>query len=455
MAKQKPSPGHGWARRNLLPTPGARGAWAFQDKLEQSPWLAPEQLHQMQMHHLQALLRHAKTHVPGYRDVLAGFDTDTPINIDRFRELPILSREALQSADGAYTADVIPQAHGKTMTVSSSGSTSRPVTVTHSAISTNWHRALTLRSQLWAINRFDRKLGAIRRYRDGVADYPDGANGRRWADELTLPFTTGQAATLTIATPLHQQVAWLKREAPQVLVTYPSNLDGLCTHALENDLSLPQMKQILTLGEAMPEGLRRRAREVFGARISDTYSAAETSEIAIQCPDTIAHHIQSEAVLVEILDDSGKPCGPGETGRVIVTPLHNLATPLIRYEIGDMATVGKPCRCGRGLPVLDAVMGRFRNMMVAPDGSRFWPSFGVKSYSRVAPVSQAKFIQHEDGTLEAVLVSERDLEADEEEAIRAIILERLPVVVPVRFTYAEQIDRAANGKFEEFISRAV
>jgi len=28
-------------------------------------------------------------------------------------------------------------------------------------------------------------------------------------------------------------------------------------------------------------------------------------------------------------------CAPGEIGRVVVTPLHNFAMPLFRYDIGD------------------------------------------------------------------------------------------------------------------------
>ena len=38
---------------------------------------------------------------------------------------------------------------------------------------------------------------------------------------------------------------------------------------------------------------------------------------------------------------------------MVITDLHNFATPLIRYELGDYAEVGTPCPTGRGLPVLN------------------------------------------------------------------------------------------------------
>src|SRR3546814_16045227 len=36
----------------------------------------------------------------------------------------------------------------------------------------------------------------------------------------------------------------------------------------------------------------------------------------------------SENVLLEVVDDDGRPCRPGEIGRVLITSLHNFATPL-------------------------------------------------------------------------------------------------------------------------------
>ena len=61
-----------------------------------------------------------------------------------------------------------------------------------------------------------------------------------------------------------------------------------------------------------------------------------------------------------MLDGQGKPCGVGEIGRVVVTPLSNFAMPLIRYDVGDTAEVGPPCACRRGLPVLTRIIGRDR-----------------------------------------------------------------------------------------------
>lgn len=99
---------------------------------------------------------------------------------------------------------------------------------------------------------------------------------------------------------------------------------------------------------------------------------------------------------MEILDENGKPCEPGELGRVVVTPLDNFAMPLIRYDIGDYAEVGKHCPCGRGLPVLKRIVGRVQDLVVLPSGERRWTLLSagnIESFLEIAPIRQYQFVQ--------------------------------------------------------------
>jgi len=451
--KRYTSPGFNWAKRNVLRSHGAQMAWQFQEKLEQSQWRTAEQHHDIQLRHITPLLQHAANKVPFYAQSLSGYDHGQPVTPERLKTLPILTRSMLQNAGDDLNASSYPEEHGAVSQSSSSGSTAQPISILHTGLSTNWHRALTLRSRLWAQNRLDRKLAAIRRYVSGNANYPNGFSGDCWADELTIPTISGPVAGLNVATPIDQQIDWLKVQAPKILLTFPSNLDALCQHLRDNSIKIPSIKHVLTLGEALPEDIRATVRRTFGANLFDTYSAAEVGEIAIQCPEHDHYHIQSEALYVEVLNEQDEHCEVGETGRVVITALHNYAKPLIRYEIGDMATVGNACRCGRGLPVLDKIMGRHRNMMVRSNGAKFWPSFGLKSASRVTPIKQAQFIQHSTNDLEAICVCQRRLTAVEEETVRNIILSRLPEKIGIRFSYRDKLERGASGKFEEFICK--
>jgi phenylacetate-coenzyme A ligase PaaK-like adenylate-forming protein len=52
---------------------------------------------------------------------------------------------------------------------------------------------------------------------------------------------------------------------------------------------------------------------------------------------------------VEILDEDGRSVSPGETGRIVVTNLGRLLSPVVRYPVGDLGRwVIAPGRLGRG-----------------------------------------------------------------------------------------------------------
>jgi phenylacetate-CoA ligase len=231
-------------------------------------------------------------------------------------------------------------------------------------------------------------------------------------------------------------------------VTYPSNLDAL----LSGDEPLQGLDQVMTFAEALPEGLRARCLERWGAKLVDAYSAQEVGVIALQCPSADHYHVVAEHVLVELVRNDGRACEIGESGRVLVTDLHNFVMPLLRYEIGDYAEAGAPCACGRGLPALSRIMGRARNMLLLPSGDRVWPRFHSDDLATCAPVSKFQLVQKAVDRVDARLVVARPLSASEEQALRDLMVERLGGSVRVRLDFVEDIERNPGRKYEDFVS---
>jgi phenylacetate-CoA ligase len=157
-------------------------------------------------------------------------------------------------------------------------------------------------------------------------------------------------------------------------------------------------------------------------------------------------------VILELLNADGSNCAPGETGRVVITPLHNFAMPLIRYEIGDYAEAGEPCDCGRGLPVIRRIAGRVRNMLQLPGGGLRFPRFGEYEFASVPAVRQFQVVQKTFDDIEVALVVARPLTAGEEDRLRELILENLGHSFRLAFCYRDEIPRTASGKFEDFRS---
>ena len=130
-----------------------------------------------------------------------------------------------------------------------------------------------------------------------------------------------------------------------------------------------KLDQILNIADAISEGDRQLAKKAFGAQIINRYSCEEASTLAIQCPGADHMHATNFFNYIEILDENNRRVEPGQTGRVVVTPLFNPAMPLLRYELGDIASWGEPCKHGISLPVFEPLIGRQRDAFVAPDGT--------------------------------------------------------------------------------------
>lgn len=437
-----------------LPSRLAATLLAIQYQLEQSQWLPPETLRRLQFTQLEDLLRHAAATVPYYKKRFAGAGVDAaaPLDDGAWARIPLLTRRDLQSAGDGLASSAPPKAHGKIHEISTSGSTGMPVTTRGTELTRILWLGFTLRDQLWQGFDFSKTLAAIRHVPGGAAKYPDGARNPGWGPATDPIFETGPAILLSIATPVEQQIEWLQRKNPDYLITYPSNLMALLMHCKAEGIRLPGLRCVETLSEILHPDVRAACQQVWGVKVVDMYSSQEVGYLALQCPDHDHYHVQSENLLVEILDDSGRPCAPGETGRIVATTLHNYAMPLIRYEIGDLAVAGETCSCGRGLPVITRILGRVRNMLTLPTGGQVWPYFGGDSFAKAAPVRQYQVVQKSLSELELRVVAERPLTPAEESKIRGLIAKQAGKGFNITITYHDEIARSKGGKFEDFRS---
>lgn len=443
-----------WEYRSAMPgshwpaIPGAQDAQllALLFQLERSQWLEPDRLHALQFQQLEGQLRHAYATVPYYRERWAAYyDPDAPLTPERFSRIPLLKRSELQAHFDTLKSADIPVTHGPVRESRTSGSSGMPVRVLKSGIAQLLWQAVVLREHQWHGRDLSGKLASIRQ---GVVE----GEAEGWGPATDVIAAGGRSATLPINTDVDSQLLWLERQQAHYLLTYPSNLAELIKSSHARGIRLSTLREVRTLGEILPLETRELCRKTWGVPVTDAYSSQETGYIALQCPLHEHYHVQSECVLLEILDDQGRPCAPGETGRVVVTPLHNFAMPLVRYEIGDFAESGANCDCGRGLPVLNRVVGRARNMLVLANGARYWPAFGSASLAGIAPILQQQLVQTSFDRLELRLVTARPLTPAEEERMRQHVQARLPAPFEINFSYCDAIARSTGGKYEDFIS---
>ena len=438
--------------------PDAKGAliMSILFQLERSQWWPPEKLLAWQLHQLGAVLGHAYETTPFYRDRLgqAGIKSSAAPSLEAWAEIPILTRAEVQEADEDLISDEIPESHGYTEEVFTSGSTGQPIRAVRTELTNRYSSAFTIRDHLWHGRDMGGKLAAIRDSEKGVDPYPDGSYSDYWGSSSGSVFATGPCVALNVMCTVEQQIEWLQRVDPDYFLTHPTIVEALARHAIAEGIRIPNLKQVETIAELLRPATRLACREAWGVPVIDMYTTREIGYIALQCPEHETYHVQSEDVLVEILDDDGLPCGPGEVGRVVLTPLHNFAMPLIRYEIGDYAEVGEPCPCGRGLPVLKRILGRKQNMMILPSGEEAWPllsSSNIAAMLEVAPIRQYQIVQKALDLIELRLVTERALEPSEEAALGGWVGERFGEAFRVEITLMDEIPRSRTGKIQDFL----
>jgi phenylacetate-CoA ligase len=428
-----------------IPSAPAGSLLALQFQLEQSQWYAAGRLRQLQLGQLRQLLQHAAGTVPFYRKCFAtaGFDP-AALTPESFARLPLLTRHDIRNSGAALISGSPPADHGRTLEFHSGGSTGEPVKTFGNELTHFFWGALQLRDHLWQRRDVSGTFAVIRT-RITEARQPD------WGPPVSTVYESGPSFLIDIGRDVREQLARVREIDPDYLMTHPTNLRALAAESLAQRAPLPALRQVITFGEALPPALRALVRDAWGVELKDVYSAEEVGYIALQCPEHPHYHVQSENLLVEVLDDDGRPCTPGEIGRVVVTTLHNFTMPLIRYVLGDYAEVGGACACSRGLPVLTRVMGRSRNMVRLPDGSRHWPTFSPEEWVHIAPARQFQVAQVGREEIELRLVLDRPLAAAQEQQLAATFrrLLRHPFHVSVR--RVAHITASTRHKFEDFV----
>ncbi len=344
-----------------------RIAEEFLDTLLRTERSTEAELRNYQAGLLTKLVHHAAANVPFYSARAQPPERIDPKS-DYWLQQPFMSRRDLTENNENLRAREFPRLHGLITTAYTGGSTGP-----------------SARRDLSSLESLARFVASYRMFKSWDLDQtlalywlrkpraPSPSNYDRWGFPWTAKEKLGPRRSMDIALPATEQLQFMQGGGPVYANTLPSNILRLAHEASRSKpgLSIPH---IVSVAEYLSPEVRQAASTAFGTRVIDVFSSAEGGVIAVECPDSGLYHIQSELLLAEIVRDDGEPCGEGETGEVVVTPLYNYATPLLRYRSGDYVERGPRCSCGRTLPTISRIVGRKQHMFVFPDGRRALPA---------------------------------------------------------------------------------
>ncbi len=386
------------------------------------------------------LLEHAATRVPYYESLgLASHE---------LCDFPILTRRVLRERFGDLKSrDAQARACSRACT---GGSTGEPVWVMHDRGFRHWLYATDMYclSELLGIPYQDylrQPRVAVWHRRPVERGWPSMRDGIvRLLGQVTFlePYAGMDDETL------RAYLAAINRKRPLVIWGFSGYLYELARLAKSENIRVHRPRAIVASVEMLYPRMRELIQEVFGCRVHDRYGAAEVGRVAGECRRGNLHSF-SFASHAEVLTEDGRPAGPGEEGRLVITALHNLAMPLIRYDIGDMAKrPTSDCSCGSPLPLLGTIRGRVMEHFVAPDGRVIYGGYFVAMFYEHPWISGFQVVQ-EDFDRVAVFYRTMPGHAPRAEAIEELtkaIRSAMGDHCRVRWTEVEEVPRSPIGK---------
>ena len=330
-------------------------------KLLETQWYSRNKLEELQWKKFKVMLQHAYDNSPLYRGKfdIYGVKPSNIQNHSDLSKLPILTKNELRnshdsilSKTGAYRFSI----------AKSSGSTGQLVKFYKDRNASGCGRAAMYRGHSW----YGVDVGARESRLCGVAQTIRGKIITRMGDFLLNRFR--QKDFYASPEVFAAFASEMKKKAPEYLMGYSSLVYEFAIFVENEGVNLTSLnlKMVKVTSESLYDYQREVIERVFGCPVVNEYGAAEAGVIAFECP-MHGMHVAVEGVLIEEIDMKNQQ-GVNE---FLVTDLDNFYSPIIRYKLGDMGRLSaETCSCGRGLPLLENIVGRTGDIVYGVDGAR-------------------------------------------------------------------------------------
>jgi phenylacetate-CoA ligase len=247
----------------------------------------------------------------------------------------------------------------------------------------------------------------------------------------------------------------VRRRKAGLLFGHAHSLFMLAKFVRDSGAPGPQLRGIISTSMMLIESERRLIEQVFGCAVTNRYGCEEVGLIASECEVHRGMHLNAEHVFVEFLREDGSRAAPGEEARIVVTDLINQGMPLIRYAVGDLGVPSdRTCACGRGLPVMEGLVGRSADSLRRRDGSRVaGVSLVEKTLTAIEGIEQLQIVQSALDEFALNVVPGAGYRKETEEALRQVMLEVFGSDIRVSVVPVERLSQERNSKYRFAICR--
>ena len=415
---------------------------------DRNQYLSQDELRKLQFQKLIPLLHHSYKYVPYYHDVFEqiGLKPEDIRNWDDFQQLPILTKELIRENRERLLSKKL---RSPVFTVSTSGSTGKPMRFNMSQIHTGANIVSRIRAlRWWGINLGDREMQLSSASGLFVPGIKSTFNVRifRPMKEKMLNRRLISALDMTEKS-MGNYWHITKQFNPKIIYGFPSAIYVYAKYLKDHgyDCSKLGLKAVVPTGEILFDWQREMIEEVFRKPVVDEYGSVEAGIIAYGHPCG-AMHTMDDYIIVELIKSNPQD----EFGEVVVTPLENWGSPLIRYNLDDLAVPSdspSACPLRLGFSKIERIIGRQYGLIRLSNGRITHGHIFVQIIQYLKSIEQFQVIQKEPDLFEIILVSWKENNLDDEKYfIRTKLIEHLG---PVRidFRRVSSIPKEPSGKF--------
>ena len=427
----------------------------YLDGYKKKEYLPIEENRKIQKEKLKQILLHAYRYCPYYRKILSEVEVikNDKVNLSNFTKIPILTKNIIrENFDDLKSTDEKYQKR-KPYLNTSGGSTGEPVKFIQDKVT--WDSGMASK---WFFSTFLGKYPGDNEIKlwGSKRDILKGSIGFK-AKLKNLIFNRMLLNSFKMSEEdMRRYVEIINKSRPILIEAYIQSIYELANFIKNNKLEVYSPKSILTSAGTLYPEQQKLIEKVFRTKVYNRYGSREVGDVACSCEKDEGLHVNVFTHYIEILDDKMQPCKAGEIGELYVTTLDNYSMPLLRYQIGDMVVPAKneQCSCGRGLPLIEKVVGRATEHFKKSDDSLIFAGFFRQLLYYKDWIKQYQIIQKDYNLIVYRIVKNYnyDLKDKEKEEIINCVKKVMESNCEVKFEFVDNIEPTKSGKYLYTIS---
>ncbi len=228
------------------------------------------------------------------------------------------------------------------------------------------------------------------------------------------------------------------------LYGYPSIIYLFGRYLKKYGFSIPSLKAVITTAEMLTNHYRNGIEQSLGCVVFDNLGCNDGGYEAYECHHHHGYHYNDLQSILEVEKSESS-----DFGKLLITNLWNRSMPFIRYENGDIVTLGnQSCPCGVPFPLISSIQGRTADILYFANGKSL-AGPGLTLIFAKMDIHSWQIVQTGPLELEIRIVSfSKSKNAQYEKEIQKILAYHLGDEVKLKIRFVSELERTSAGKLK-------